>query len=142
VLALPSEADLRAPTRYMGIRALDPLPPPANPALPLLFHIHISSESLPISSNKNTADAGTDIYALAALQMLLGDGDSFSSGRPGKGMFFAPLLARTQPARVGQALRVQLPDVHGRRPPSASPPAARPRALPTCLSSCAASCLR
>lgn len=62
-----------------GFLSLDPLPPPPNPALPRLSHIHLAFEALPISS--------PDIYALAALQTLLGGGGSFSAGGPGKGMY-------------------------------------------------------
>jgi processing peptidase subunit alpha len=50
-----------------------------NPALPILSHIHLAFEALPISS--------PDIYALATLQTLLGGGGSFSAGGPGKGMY-------------------------------------------------------
>lgn len=59
--------------------ALDPIPPPANQALPRVSHIHVAFEALPISSD--------DIYALATLQTLLGGGGSFSAGGPGKGMY-------------------------------------------------------
>lgn len=59
--------------------SLPNLPPPANPALPHLSHIHLAFEALPISSD--------DIYALATLQTLLGGGGSFSAGGPGKGMY-------------------------------------------------------
>lgn len=54
-------------------------PPPLNPALPRLTHMHLAFESLPISH--------PDIYALATLQTLLGGGGSFSAGGPGKGMY-------------------------------------------------------
>lgn len=71
---------LTTPSHYTGgFLSLPPLPPPANPALPHLSHIHLAFEALPISS--------TDIYALAALQTLLGGGGSFSAGGPGKGMY-------------------------------------------------------
>ncbi|CAF9926044.1 MAG: hypothetical protein GOMPHAMPRED_004044 [Gomphillus americanus] len=62
-----------------GFMALDPIPPPANQALPRVSHIHVAFEALPISSD--------DIYALATLQTLLGGGGSFSAGGPGKGMY-------------------------------------------------------
>lgn len=62
-----------------GFLSLPPLPPPANPSLPDLTHIHLAFEALPISSQ--------DIYALATLQTLLGGGGSFSAGGPGKGMY-------------------------------------------------------
>lgn len=62
-----------------GFLALNPIPPPPNPALPRLSHIHVAFEALPISSD--------DIYALATLQTLLGGGGSFSAGGPGKGMY-------------------------------------------------------
>ncbi|KAF7868874.1 uncharacterized protein EAF02_009610 [Botrytis sinoallii] len=72
--------DLNQPSRYTGgFLALPTLPPPMNPALPALSHIHIAFEALPISS--------PDIYALATLQTLLGGGGSFSAGGPGKGMY-------------------------------------------------------
>ncbi len=62
-----------------GFLTLPAIPPPPNPALPRLSHIHLAFEALPISS--------PDIYALAALQTLLGGGGSFSAGGPGKGMY-------------------------------------------------------
>lgn len=62
-----------------GFLSLPPLPPPANPAIPPLTHIHLAFEALPISSD--------DIYALATIQVLLGGGGSFSAGGPGKGMY-------------------------------------------------------
>lgn len=72
--------DLTAPSHYTGgFLSLPPLPPPLNPALPHLSHIHLAFEALPISSS--------DIYALATLQTLLGGGGSFSAGGPGKGMY-------------------------------------------------------
>jgi processing peptidase subunit alpha len=72
--------DLSIPSHYTGgFLSLPPIPPPANPALPRLSHIHLAFEALPISS--------PDIYALAALQTLLGGGGSFSAGGPGKGMY-------------------------------------------------------
>lgn len=79
-MMLPTPEELSAPARYTGgFMALDPLPPPPNPSLPRLSHIHLSFEGLPISSD--------DIYALATLQTLLGGGGSFSAGGPGKGMY-------------------------------------------------------
>ena len=72
--------DLTSASRYTGgFLSLPPIPPPANPALPRLSHIHLAFEALPISS--------PDIYALATLQTLLGGGGSFSAGGPGKGMY-------------------------------------------------------
>ncbi|TGO44167.1 hypothetical protein BOTNAR_0913g00020 [Botryotinia narcissicola] len=72
--------NLNEPSRYTGgFLALPTLPPPVNPALPALSHIHIAFEALPISS--------PDIYALATLQTLLGGGGSFSAGGPSKGMY-------------------------------------------------------
>ncbi|KAL8878640.1 MAG: hypothetical protein Q9192_008402, partial [Flavoplaca navasiana] len=72
--------DLNAASRYTGgFLSLPDLPPPQNPALPHLSHIHLAFEALPISSD--------DIYALATLQTLLGGGGSFSAGGPGKGMY-------------------------------------------------------
>ena len=62
-----------------GFLSLPSIPPPANPALPRVSHIHLAFEALPISSE--------DIYALATLQTLLGGGGSFSAGGPGKGMY-------------------------------------------------------
>ncbi|KAJ5561558.1 hypothetical protein N7535_003978 [Penicillium sp. DV-2018c] len=79
-LLKPSTLDLRQPAHYTGgFTALPPIPPPANPMLPRLSHIHLAFEALPISS--------PDIYALATLQTLLGGGGSFSAGGPGKGMY-------------------------------------------------------
>lgn len=76
----PSSFDLKQPAHYTGgFNALPPIPPPANPMLPRLSHIHLAFEALPISS--------PDIYALATLQTLLGGGGSFSAGGPGKGMY-------------------------------------------------------
>ncbi|KZF26615.1 hypothetical protein L228DRAFT_243105 [Xylona heveae TC161] len=76
----PSPLDLASPAHYTGgFLSLPPLPPPMNPALPHLTHIHLAFEALPISS--------PDIYALATLQTLLGGGGSFSAGGPGKGMY-------------------------------------------------------
>lgn len=72
--------DLHKPSHYTGgFLSLPPIPPPMNPALPRLSHIHLAFEALPISS--------PDIYALATLQTLLGGGGSFSAGGPGKGMY-------------------------------------------------------
>ncbi|APA07870.1 hypothetical protein sscle_03g026400 [Sclerotinia sclerotiorum 1980 UF-70] len=72
--------DLNHPSHYTGgFLSLPSLPPPMNPSLPALSHIHIAFEALPISS--------PDIYALATLQTLLGGGGSFSAGGPGKGMY-------------------------------------------------------
>lgn len=75
-----SPLNLKQPAHYTGgFIALPPIPPPANPMLPRLSHIHLAFEALPISS--------PDIYALATLQTLLGGGGSFSAGGPGKGMY-------------------------------------------------------
>ncbi|OAL46778.1 hypothetical protein IQ07DRAFT_573577 [Pyrenochaeta sp. DS3sAY3a] len=72
--------DTSIPSHYTGgFLTLPPIPPPANPMLPRLSHIHLAFEALPISS--------PDIYALATLQTLLGGGGSFSAGGPGKGMY-------------------------------------------------------
>lgn len=71
--------DTSVPSQYTGgFLTLPPIPPPLNPMLPRLSHIHLAFEALPISS--------PDIYALATLQTLLGGGGSFSAGGPGKGM--------------------------------------------------------
>ncbi|KAH8426071.1 mitochondrial-processing protease subunit alpha [Aspergillus melleus] len=79
-LAGSSTLDLTSPSRYTGgFLSLPPIPPPANPMLPRLSHIHLAFEALPISN--------PDIYALATLQTLLGGGGSFSAGGPGKGMY-------------------------------------------------------
>jgi processing peptidase subunit alpha len=76
----PSPLDILQPSRYTGgFLSLPPLPPPVNPSIPPLTHIHLAFEALPISSE--------DIYALATLQTLLGGGGSFSAGGPGKGMY-------------------------------------------------------
>ncbi|OXV09780.1 hypothetical protein Egran_02454 [Elaphomyces granulatus] len=75
-----STLDLNRPAHYTGgFLSLPPIPPPANPMLPRLSYIDLAFEALPISS--------PDIYALAAIQTLLGGGGSFSAGGPGKGMF-------------------------------------------------------
>jgi processing peptidase subunit alpha len=76
----PSPLEILHPSHYTGgFLSLPPLPPPINPSLPPLTHIHLAFEALPISSD--------DIYALATLQTLLGGGGSFSAGGPGKGMY-------------------------------------------------------
>lgn len=76
----PSPLDILQPSHYTGgFLSLPPLPPPVNPSIPPLTHIHLAFEALPISSE--------DIYALATLQTLLGGGGSFSAGGPGKGMY-------------------------------------------------------
>ncbi|KFY80071.1 hypothetical protein V499_01046 [Pseudogymnoascus sp. VKM F-103] len=76
----PTPEQILAPSQYTGgFVALPVLPPPINPSLPPLTHIHLAFEALPISSD--------DIYALATLQTLLGGGGSFSAGGPGKGMY-------------------------------------------------------
>jgi len=75
-----STLDLNRPAHYTGgFLSLPHIPPPASPMLPRLSYIHLAFEALPISS--------PDIYALAAIQTLLGGGGSFSAGGPGKGMF-------------------------------------------------------
>jgi processing peptidase subunit alpha len=79
-LVEPSTFNLTRPAHYTGgFLSLPPIPPPANPMLPRLSHIHLAFEALPISN--------PDIYALATLQTLLGGGGSFSAGGPGKGMY-------------------------------------------------------
>ncbi|GKZ28660.1 mitochondrial-processing peptidase subunit alpha [Aspergillus brasiliensis] len=79
-LVRSSTLDLTRPSHYTGgFLSLPPIPPPANPMLPRLSHIHLAFEALPISN--------PDIYALATLQTLLGGGGSFSAGGPGKGMY-------------------------------------------------------
>lgn len=79
-LVQPSSLDLRRPAHYTGgFMSLPPIPPPANPMLPRLSHIHIGFEAFPITHDR--------IYALATLQTLLGGGGSFSAGGPGKGMY-------------------------------------------------------
>ncbi|KAH8599726.1 peptidase M16 inactive domain-containing protein [Bisporella sp. PMI_857] len=76
----PSSTDILKPSYYTGgFLSLPPLPPPINPSIPPLTHIHLAFEALPVSSD--------DIYALATLQTLLGGGGSFSAGGPGKGMY-------------------------------------------------------
>ncbi|MCJ1444703.1 MAG: Mitochondrial-processing peptidase subunit alpha [Stictis urceolatum] len=78
--AYNSTSALDAAAHYTGgFLSLPRIPPPPNPALPRLSHIHLAFEALPISS--------PDIYALATLQTLLGGGGSFSAGGPGKGMY-------------------------------------------------------
>ncbi|KAI5279893.1 Mitochondrial-processing peptidase subunit alpha, partial [Ascosphaera aggregata] len=64
--------DMNQPAHYTGgFLSLPAIPPPASPALPRLSYIHLAFEALPISS--------PDIYAIAALQTLLGGGGSFSA---------------------------------------------------------------
>ncbi|KAH8812063.1 mitochondrial-processing peptidase-like protein subunit alpha [Xylogone sp. PMI_703] len=76
----PSPLELLQSSYYTGgFLSLPNLPPPLNPSMPPLTHIHLAFEALPISSE--------DIYALATLQTLLGGGGSFSAGGPGKGMY-------------------------------------------------------
>ncbi len=76
----PTPSEILKPSYYTGgFLSLPVLPPPTNPALPALTHIHLHFEARPISS--------PDIYALATLQTLLGGGGSFSAGGPGKGMY-------------------------------------------------------
>ncbi|KAI9730980.1 MAG: Mitochondrial-processing peptidase subunit alpha [Cirrosporium novae-zelandiae] len=76
----PLTLNLHAPSHYTGgFLSLPPIPPPLNPTIPALTHIHLAFEAFPISS--------PDIYALATLQTLLGGGGSFSAGGPGKGMY-------------------------------------------------------
>lgn len=55
------------------------LPPPSNPDIPVLTRVTIGYESIPVTD--------PDIYALATLVSLLGGGNSFSAGGPGKGMY-------------------------------------------------------
>jgi len=76
----PTQSQLLESSHYTGgFLRLPNIPPPLNPALPRLSHIHLAFEALPISH--------PDIYALATLQTLLGGGGSFSAGGPGKGMY-------------------------------------------------------
>lgn len=75
----PAAAGTPTPAHYTGgSRALSPdsglSAPPAEHQ-----HVHIAFEGLAITD--------PDIYALAALQTLLGGGGSFSAGGPGKGMY-------------------------------------------------------
>lgn len=73
-------SEVLRPSQYTGgFLSLPNLPPPVNRTHPILSHIHLAFESLPISSE--------DIYALATLQTILGGGGSFSAGGPGKGMY-------------------------------------------------------
>ncbi|KAH9871354.1 hypothetical protein IAQ61_005533 [Plenodomus lingam] len=72
--------DTSIPSTYTGgFLSLPPIPPPLNPMLPRLSHIHLAFEGVPVGS--------PDIFALATLQTLLGGGGSFSAGGPGKGMY-------------------------------------------------------
>ncbi|TAQ89587.1 hypothetical protein B7494_g2068 [Chlorociboria aeruginascens] len=82
---VPSPMDLNIPSHYTGgFLSLPSLPPPVNPSLPALTHVHLAFEALPISS--------PDIYALATLQTLLGGGGSFSAGVQGKGCIHVSTL--------------------------------------------------
>ncbi|KAI0458329.1 peptidase M16 inactive domain-containing protein [Xylaria acuta] len=77
---VPTLEDISAPARYTGGFISLPTQPWSTNPLQLTFsHIHIAFEGLPIGSK--------DIYALAALNTLLGGGGSFSAGGPGKGMY-------------------------------------------------------
>jgi len=77
---IPTLEDISAPAHYTGgFMSLPTQPPSANLMQPAFSHIHIAFEGLPIASE--------DIYALAALNTLLGGGGSFSAGGPGKGMY-------------------------------------------------------
>ncbi|KAI1151154.1 putative mitochondrial processing peptidase alpha subunit [Nemania diffusa] len=77
---VPTVEDISAPAHYTGgFISLPTLPPSFNPMQPNFSHIHIAFEGLPVGSK--------DIYALAALNTLLGGGGSFSAGGPGKGMY-------------------------------------------------------
>ncbi|KAG0637402.1 Metalloenzyme, LuxS/M16 peptidase-like protein [Tuber brumale] len=70
--------NLPIPSHYTG--GTTTLPPSDLPShLPTFTQLQIAFEGLPISD--------PDIYALAALQTLLGGGGSFSAGGPGKGMY-------------------------------------------------------
>ena len=75
-----SPVDTSIPSTYTGgFLSLPPIPPPLNPMLPRLSHLHLAFEGVAIGS--------PDIFALATLQTLLGGGGSFSAGGPGKGMY-------------------------------------------------------
>lgn len=77
---MPTAASLTQSAHYTGgFLNLPTIPPPLNPNLPRLSHIHLAFEAYPISH--------PDIYALATIQTLLGGGGSFSAGGPGKGMY-------------------------------------------------------
>lgn len=72
--------DTSIPSTYTGgFLSLPPIPPPLNPMLPRLSHLHLAFEGVSVGSS--------DIFALATLQTLLGGGGSFSAGGPGKGMY-------------------------------------------------------
>lgn len=64
---------------YTGGELALPYQPPVYANLPQLYHMQIGFET--------TGLLNDDLYALAALQKLLGGGSSFSAGGPGKGMF-------------------------------------------------------
>ncbi|PNY24810.1 Mitochondrial-processing peptidase subunit alpha [Tolypocladium capitatum] len=71
--------DASQPARYTGGYLSLPAQPPPLGNTTNFTHIHLAFEGLPVASD--------DIYALAALQTLLGGGGSFSAGGPGKGMY-------------------------------------------------------
>ncbi|KAI1431221.1 putative mitochondrial processing peptidase alpha subunit [Xylaria sp. CBS 124048] len=77
---VPTIEDIATPSHYTGgFISLPTQPPSVNPMQPNFSHIHIVFEGVSMSSK--------DIYALAALNTLLGGGGSFSAGGPGKGMY-------------------------------------------------------
>ncbi|KXS19583.1 LuxS/MPP-like metallohydrolase [Gonapodya prolifera JEL478] len=80
VLSLQSQLSL--PTQYTGgVAFLNTLgaPPPPNPDIVPLTHVHLAFEAVHATS--------PDIYPLATLNTLMGGGGSFSAGGPGKGMY-------------------------------------------------------
>ncbi|KAJ3342928.1 Mitochondrial-processing peptidase subunit alpha [Gonapodya sp. JEL0774] len=73
---------LSLPTQYSGgVAFLNTMghPPPANPDIQPLTHVHLAFEAVHATS--------PDIYPLATLNTLMGGGGSFSAGGPGKGMY-------------------------------------------------------
>ncbi|KAI9142589.1 peptidase M16 inactive domain-containing protein [Paraphysoderma sedebokerense] len=70
------------PANYQGGTLILPTPrPPQTSAIPEIpkTHIYLCFPSVPYTS--------PDIYPLSILQVLMGGGDSFSAGGPGKGMY-------------------------------------------------------
>jgi len=63
---------------YTGGERIVPMPEPIG-NLPQFYQLHVYYRGVSISD--------PDVYALAALQTLLGGGGSFSAGGPGKGMY-------------------------------------------------------
>lgn len=80
-----SQIDVTPPKtkhKYVGGMMFQQYQPPAHlpPNLQHLTHVQLSFKSPAITDDR-------DVYAASVLQVLLGGGDSFSAGGPGKGMY-------------------------------------------------------